>query len=897
MLMLFTAKMGNGLPLQGLAPMGGTLQGTDQSHCQRREMERRKMTSEWTKAGRHWVGRLLATVLVTGLSIPDGASEKQPGGSGGPELVSIRLEPAGVALRGAGAGRRFLVLGEYSDGLQREVTGASRLWVLDPGVVRLESGGRVVSVSAGGTELRAELGGKQARAAIRTAATGQRRPFSFGWDIGGILTKRGCNSSSCHGGVKGRGGFRLSSDGTDPEEDYEWIVKGGGYQVLTAEALGPRKARINLEEPEESLLLQKPTLQVVHGGGQRLEEGTADYETILNWVRRGGRYEGNGEGGVRVERLEAYPREAVIEEKGKHQLAVTAYFSDNRQEDITEQVRYESLNEEVVRVSEEGLVEAVGKGEAAVMIRSGGQATEVRMGVIGEPIEEYPEVAGYNFIDEEVLGKLRRFHLIPSELSGDGEFMRRVCLDLTGTLPPPERVREFIGSEAGDKRARLIETLLQSPEYVDYWTFRFADLFRVKGSYGWMHLYWEWVRSSIAGNKPYDQIARERISAQGFDGPSRHYLIGRNKPKPVQQVVAEQFRVFMGRRMDCAECHNHPYDRWKQDQFWGLAAFFGRLTNTEWAPDNVVFDDPKGHEVNFGEGKSYLAFRENRHPRTKQLVPPRFPDGRVLSEANRRSLRQELAKWMTAHPYFAEAMANRMWGHFFGRGIVDPVDDFRLGNPPTHPGLLKRLAQDFRGDGYDLKHLMRRIVSSRTYQLSSQTHANNREDKLNYSYAYPRPLEAEVLLDAISAVTGVPEVFEAKDVPGSRVPAGTRAINLKFPGGFPQRFLEIYERPLRDAIPERSGRANLGQALHIMVGSTYNQNLSREGSRIHRLIKEGASNLEIIEELYLAALSRFPTREEKSDLLKLMGEQLSRSQASEDLLWALISSREFSENH
>jgi hypothetical protein len=242
-------------------------------------------------------------------------------------------------------------------------------------------------------------------------------------------------------------------------------------------------------------------------------------------------------------------------------------------------------------------------------------------------------------------------------------------------------------------------------------------------------------------------------------------------------------------------------------------------------------------------------------------------------------------------------MANRMWGHFFGRGIVDPVDDFRLGNPPTHPGLLKRLAQDFRGHGYDLKHLMRRIVSSRTYQLSSQTHANNREDKLNYSHAYPRPLEAEVLLDAISAVTGVPEVFEAKDVPGSRVPAGTRAINLKFPGGFPQRFLEIYERPLRDAIPERSGRANLGQALHIMVGSTYNQNLSREGSRIHRLIKEGASNLEIIEELYLAALSRFPTREEKSDLLKLMGEQLSRSQASEDLLWALISSREFSENH
>ena len=855
------------------------------------------MTSEWTKAGRHWVGRLLATVLVTGLSIPDGASEKQPGGSGGPELVSIRLEPAGVALQGAGAGRRFLVLGEYSDGLQREVTGASRLWVLDPGVVRLESGGRVVSVSAGGTELRAELGGKQARAAIRTAATGQRRPFSFGWDIGGILTKRGCNSSSCHGGVKGRGGFRLSSDGTDPEEDYEWIVKGGGYQVLTAEALGPRKARINLEEPEESLLLQKPTLQVVHGGGQRLEEGTADYETILNWVRRGGRYEGNGEGGVRVERLEAYPREAVIEEKGKHQLAVTAYFSDNRQEDITEQVRYESLNEEVVRVSEEGLVEAVGKGEAAVMIRSGGQATEVRMGVIGEPIEEYPEVAGYNFIDEEVLGKLRRFHLIPSELSGDGEFMRRVCLDLTGTLPPPERVREFIGSEAGDKRARLIETLLQSPEYVEYWTFRFADLFRVRGHYRWVHVYWEWVRKSLAGNKPYDQIVQESIASQGYDGPSRLYLIDDNKPPALERMVAEQFRVFMGRRMDCAQCHNHPYDRWKQDQFWGLAAFYRRLTNTEWAFDNVVFDDPKGHEVNFGEGKSYLAFRENRNPRTKQLVPPTFPDGRVLPIQARRDLRQELAKWMTAHPYFAEAMANRMWGHFFGRGIVDPVDDFRLGNPPTHPGLLKRLAQDFRGHGYDLKHLMRRIVSSRTYQLSSQTHANNREDKLNYSHAYPRPLEAEVLLDAISAVTGVPELFKASGMLSGTAPLGTRAINLKYPASYDNRFLEVYERPKRNVVVARNGKLNLMQALHMAVSPTYNDKLAKEGGRIDRLLKGGAPDGAIIEELYLAALSRFPAEAEQADLERLIRKQASRREALEDLLWALVCSREFADNH
>ncbi len=853
------------------------------------------MSTQSAKASRPFCRILVITALILGLSSTHAASENQASGSGGPELVSIRLEPGEVELRGAGATQRFLVVGEYSDGLQREVTSESRLWVSDPGIVRLESVGRVVSVSAGGTELRAELGGKVARATIRTAVTEQRRPFSFDWDIGGILTKRGCNSSRCHGGVKGRGGFRLSSDATDPGEDYAWIVKGGGYQVLTAEALGPREARINVEEPEESLLLQKPTAQVAHGGGQRLEEGTADYEAILNWVRRGGRYEGKG--GVRVERLGVFPTEAVIEERGKHQLAVTAYFSDDRQEDITGQVRYESLNEEVVEVSEEGRVEAVGKGETAVMIRSAGQAVEARFGVIGEPIEDYPEVAGYNFIDEEVFGKLRRFHWIPSELSEDGEFIRRVCLDLTGTLPPVERVREFIGSEDGEKRERLIEELLDSPEYVDYWTFRFADFFRVRGHYRWVHVYWEWVRKSLADNKPYDQMAQESIASQGYDGPSRIYLIDDNKPPALERMVAEQFRVFMGRRMDCAQCHNHPYDRWKQDQFWGLAAFFRRLTNTEWAFDNVVFDDPKGHEVNFGEGKSYLAFRENRHPRTKQLVPPTFPDGRVLPNQARRDLRRELANWMTAHPYFAEAMANRMWGHFFGRGIVDPVDDFRLGNPPTHPALLKRLAQDFQEHGYDLKHLMRRIVSSRTYQLSSQTHANNRADKLNYSHAYPRPLAAEVLLDAISAVTGVPELFKAEGMLSGTAPMGTRAINLKYPASYANRFLEVYERPKRNVVVARNGKVNLMQALHMTVSPTYNDKLAKEGGRIHRLLQRQASDREIIEELYLAALSRFPSEEEQAGLETLIRKQASRREALEDLLWALICSREFADNH
>ena len=848
-------------------------------------------------AGRHLARGAVLTVLILTLSHRDAGSEGVRLNSSGPELVSIRLEPEAVELQGSGATRRFLVLGEFSDGLQREVTSASRLRIADPSIARLGALGQVVSVSSGRTELRAELGGRKAQAGIVTVGTERRRPFSFSWDIGGILTKRGCNSSSCHGGVKGRGGFRLSSDATHPAEDYQWIVRGGGYQVLTAEPLGPRHSRIDLDRPAESLLLRKPSVKVAHGGGERLGVGTADYEAVLNWVSRGAGFEGNGEDGLEVERVEVFPSEAVIEEKGTHQLAVTAYFSDGRQEDVTGQVRYESLNEEVVRVGEEGLVEGVGKGEAAVMIRAAGRAAEARFGVIGEAIREYPEVPRRNFIDEEVFGKLRRFHLIPSELSEDGEFIRRVCLDLTGTLPPPERVREFLGSREEDKREKLIEALLESPEYVDYWTFRFADLFRVRGHYRWVHVYWEWVRRSLAENKSYDQMVRESIAAQGYDGPSRIYLIDNNKPPALERVVAEQFRVFMGRRMDCAQCHNHPYDRWTQDQFWGLAAFYRRVTNTDWAFDNVVFDDPDGHEVNFGEGKSTLSFRENRHPRTKQLVPPTFLDGRVLPVRDRRDLRRELAAWMTTHPYFAQATVNRMWGHFFGRGIVDPIDDFRLGNPPTHPNLLGRLARDFQEHGYDLKHLMRRIVSSRTYQLASRPNANNRGDRLNYSHAYPRPLEAEVLLDAISTVTGVPELYKAEGMLSGTAPPGTRAINLKYPASYANRFLEVFERPKRDVVVARDGKANLMQALHMTVSPTYNEKLGKEGGRIDRLLRRGASNREIIEEFYLAALSRFPNEEEQAGLERLIQNQSSRREALEDLLWAVICSREFASNH
>ena len=714
---------------------------------------------------------------------------------------------------------------------------------------------------------------------------GGQEAVSFERDIVSVLTKHGCNSSGCHGGVKGRGGLKLSLDGLDPREDYKWIVEGGTYQVLRPEAAPPIAPRVNVQEPEKSLLLVKSAMIVAHGGGQLFTADSDDYVTMLEWVRNGALY---GDSILEsLQGIEPSTHEIVLQPGESRQFRVTARYAGGRQEDITDEVRYEALNFEVARVDKPGVIEARQTGETAIILRWIGQFAHVRVGVSARRPDAYADPPGNNFIDDYVFAKLRRFRIRPSALSNDHEFLRRVCLDLTGTLPPPGRVREFLASKDPQKREKLIDMLLDTPEYVDFWTLRFSDLFRVRGDYGWILSFWEWVRHNVATNKPYDQVAREAIAAQGYRGPTHMRMAGINKPAPVEQTVNETIRVFLGRRLDCAQCHNHPFDRWTQNQYWGLAAFFGRMTNTGWGYDNAVFDDPSGHEEDYVENDPELKFRKVFHPRNKHLVAPAFMDGTVLPEEGRDDPRTELAQWITSHPYFAEAAVNRIWVYFFGRGIVDPADDFRLSNPPTHPELLQALAADFREHGYDLKQLMRRIVSSRTYQLTSKPNDSNRRDRINYSHALPRPPGTAVLLDAISQVTGVPEIF-------GKMPPGTRAVQLRFPSG--PSFLDIFGRPLRDVVPEPGGKPNLDQARHMLVGATFNQKLSKEGGRLQRLLKSGASGPEIIQEFYLAALSRYPTEGELAGHGEKFRER-PRREVAEDLLWALLTSREFSENH
>jgi len=837
----------------------------------------------------------LAMLLAAGITL---LRPLEAGASSSPQLRSLRLLPENRTLWGAKSSQYFLVLGIYSDGLQRDVTAESRFSVSNSKVATVDSEGRVFAQANGKTTLTASFGPESVKTQVQVVGSEQTRPFSFASDIGGIFTKQGCNDSSCHGGVKGQGGFKLSLNALYPRDDYKWTVEGGRFQVLTAET-GPKLPRIDLKEPEKSLLLTKPAMTVPYGGGQRFSPGSPDYETILKWVQSGAPYgEEAQKGGVRVVKVEVEPSEVVLPPSAKHRLLVTAHLSNGQQEDISTQVLYASGNPDVVSVDKQGEMAAVRTGETSVMVRAAGFAVSARVGVIAKPVTEYPEVPRRNFIDDHVFAKLKKFNILPSEVSSDTEFLRRVCLDLTGTLPPPERVSEFVASKDPQKRQKIAETLMKTPEFADYWTFRFSDFFRVAFfangfNTRWAETYWEWIRDNVKNNRPYDQVARERLTAAGYSAPSRHFLNNAEVGHPENQM-AEQIRVFWGRRLDCAQCHNHPFEAWSQDQFWGLTAFFGKMDLVGGRGEEfgtVIYESPNGEDVVIGRSGKVV------NPRTKEEVKPTFLDGKGLLQQDRLDPRSALADWIVSQPYFAEATVNRFWGYFFGRGIVDPVDDFRSTNPATHPELLQALAKDFRDCGYDLKHLMRTIVSSRTYQLSSQTNETNIDDRINYSHALPRPLDAEVLLDAISYVTGVPDVFDqSREKPGA-LPIGTRAINVKVPDVFRSRILSIYGRPIRTSIPERNGNPNLAQALHTLSGYTFVDKIAKPGGKLDLLLRSGVPDAKVIEELYLLTLSRFPAAQERSMLERMVSEGSSRKQAFQDLLWGLLTSREFAENH
>jgi hypothetical protein len=812
---------------------------------------------------------------------------------GVPAPVSLRIFPESVTVWGDQSSQHFLVLAQYQDGMERDVTSMARLSLSAPEKGSIDAAGKFIAKANGAVRVTAQFEGRRAEATIRIEGAGEQRPFSFGRDIGAILTKRGCNNSDCHGGVKGKGGLKFSIDAQFPRDDYKWLVEGGSFNVLTVET-GPRAPRINVKEPEKSLLLQKPTAQLAHGGGERFKVGSPDYETILKWIHAGAPFgEDSAEGAASIERVEVFPKDLVLDATGHQQLLVTAFYSNGRRDDITGQVLYIPNDPSVIQVDENGVVRAKTTGETVVLIRAAGKAVSTSVGVIEKPLANYPKIEGRNFIDQFVLAKLRKFNMIPSDVASDSEFLRRVCLDLTGTLPPPARTREFLADKNPHKRDQLIDRLIGSPEFVDLWTFRFADLLRL--TYNTLQdlrmtkAHEEWIFRSIASNKPYDQMARERIAGQGYGAAARSFYFVAELQRP-EVVMPELVRVFWGRRIECAQCHNHPFERWSQNQFWGLAAFFAGLAELQ--ESRVVIDVMGGGHVD--QPKDMML----AHPRTKEKVVPAFLDGTKLPSRDWMDPRARLAEWMTSNPYFAEATVNRMWGYFFGTGIVEPVDDFRTTNPPSNPDLLRGLARDFRDHGYDLRRLMRTIVQSRTYQASATPNETNRNDRINASHAQPKALEAAVLLDAISSVTGAAEEFRYhRAAGGGEPPPGARAVQL-LPEFTPSQFLDAFGRSMRTALPVGHPEANLPQALHMLAGLTYTSKISQKGGRLNQMLQRGASDAEILDEFYLAALTRLPEPEEKEELLRHLAQRPdSRAKELDRLVWAILSSREFAYNH
>ena len=695
-------------------------------------------------------------------------------------------------------------------------------------------------------------------------------------DIAPILDKQGCSAGMCHGKFGGQGGLNLSLLTLNPESDYEPIVHHN------------RGRRINLLEPEQSLFFLKPTGQIPHEGGLRFDPNAEEALTILRWIEAGAPFS-NDE--PRLQKLELEPSSFVLSDVGQTaQLKVLAHFSDGSVEDVTEKAVYESKDAPVAEVSATGEVTSVRWGGTAVIARFLGvvDAAFVTIPRVSETdlASQASEFTPNNFIDEFVLAKLKKLNIHPSALTTDDVFMRRVYLDTIGRLPTPNEIKAFLSDASPDKRSNLIDMLLDTPEWVSLRTLKLADMLRIhprtlgNGAFGerGATLFHEWVHKAVSENRPYDAVVQGLITARGSTyqhGPANYYRI-EQQPAGRAETTAQ---VFLGIRLSCARCHKHPFDQWTTDDYWNFAAFTGKVGTRggEIYNEQVIYYDPTGRVIN-------QSVQGNRG----EVALPTFLGGESLAPNYQGDVLQVLADWMTSptNPYFAKATVNRLWSHYFSRGIVDPVDDMRATTPSSVEGLLEALADAFVKSGFDTKHVIRQILNSRTYQLSAEPNETNQLDDRFFSRFYPRPMMAQVLLDVLNDVTETEEKY-------GRYPSGTRSIELPLPVS--SRFLSLYGRSDREFLGDLDPKLEptLTQALHMINSSYIHKKLRSSDGVLTRLIKESPDDGKLITELYLSTLSRFPTDEEFETAKFYITESPKRRSGCEDLLWALVSSRSF----
>ncbi|MEA3208925.1 MAG: hypothetical protein QOE70_1982 [Chthoniobacter sp.] len=721
---------------------------------------------------------------------------------------------------------------------------------------------------------------------VTAASLSAAETTSFRNQVQPILARFGCSAGACHGAAAGQGGFKLSLRGYDDLGDYLTITKSAHGR------------RVTLEDPARSLLLLKATKMAPHKGGERFKADSPEYAILAQWIAEGCPEPRKED--ARIERIEISPAHAVLKPDQTQSLKVTAFFSDGRKEDVTRWTKYIAGNTSVATVDDNGLVKVGGHGEGTI---TAWYLSRLAIATVTSPYEQpvkpeaFAALKPRNFIDERVLEKLRELNLPPSARCADGEFIRRAFLDTIGILPTAEETRAFLAETAPDKRDRLIEALLQRPEFVDFWAYKWSDLLLVNSNtlpVQSMWSYYQWIRRQVELNTPWDEMVRDLLTATGstHENGAGNFFVLHDEPTKLAETVSV---AFLGMSINCAKCHNHPMEKWTNDQYYAFANLFSRvhLKNGAVPDERVIFSDTNGDLVQPLGGKAQ---------------PPTPLDGQPGSLTSPEDRRRPLAKWLTApeNPYFSRAITNRVWKSFFAVGLVESVDDLRMTNPASNEKLLGEAAAFLAGNQFDLKRLMRTILQSESYQRSSVALPENQDDARFYARYYPRRLMAEVMLDAVSQVTAVPTVFRmdrrnANKGLGDAYPTGYRALQLP-DSNTASYFLASFGRPNRvqTCDCERTNEPSMAQALHIANGDTLNQKLAAKDNRVEKLLASGRSDSDLVEEAYLHALSRAPSEKEKAAVLEVLaGAKIpaEKRTALEDVFWSLLSSREFLFNH
>ena len=803
-------------------------------------------------------------------------------------LARIEVYPTRVRLESARREAHPIVTGYAVDGSVRDLTREATFTPDDPRVVAIDKG-TVRPSGDGRSSVAVRVQGKECRFEVEVDHFSDLEPVSFRNEAIAALTKPGCNSGGCHGSPSGKGGFSLSMMGYDPLADRRVLTRAGWSR------------RTNPIEPEASLMLRKATAKVAHGGGLKLRESDTSYRLLRDWIAQGCKTDLDQ--AISLVKLEVYPESGRVlrEPFASQQLLVIAHYADGSTRDVTRIASYTSSEEGVAAVGPDGLVEGKDRGEIAVSVR-------YLDAVVARTFTFVKEIPGFawtdppsnNRVDDLVHAQLKLLGYLPSGTCTDSEFLRRIYLDVVGLLPTVEETRAFLADGSPDKRARLVDGLLERPEYASYWGQRQADLLRVTRqslTQEGARRYYDWIVESVRSNQAYDQFVRELLTAEGdtYERPSANYY---RAAADTNSVTESTVQLFMGVRIGCAKCHNHPFDRWTQDNYYGIAAVFDRVRR-ELVPVPRAGGEPKAQKKQrrerppegpmmikvAGEGATI-------QPRTHKEMKPWLPLVGDAAVEPGGDARKAFAGWLAGaeNPFLARVLVNRIWAHVMGRGIVDPVDDFHSTNPPSNAALLDFLADDFARNGFDRKRTLRLILNSRTYQRSVAKDPSNAGDSKHFASAQVRLIAAEPLFDAIGRVTEVSERF-------SGVPAGTLATQMPTPPRM--EFLEAFGQPKRETACqcERGAEPSLAQALQLLNGPAVQGRLSDDKNRPHRLIREGKADREVVEELYLAALCRAPTESESTRAVAYVDAHPERDKAFEDVLWAILNSKEFIFQH